>query len=173
MDDTQEQNNAPENTQNSTDLRPLEDENTQGFEAIARLAPKEQRFVHLYMTGQYPIAKLAQLLELHPNTLYKWLKRRDVKDAIEEMQHNTHEMVSTQLRALTVKAMQRLGELTDSPIDGVALQAVKDILDRTGHKPKSEIKVDKTVTTVEEKLNQLIDETIDVDFEEVEEEDNE
>jgi hypothetical protein len=57
----------------------------------------------------------------------------------------------------------------NSPIDGVALQAVKDVLDRAGHKPKNEIKVEKTVTTIEQKMKQLIDATIDAEYEEVEE----
>ena len=134
------------------------------------MPPKMQRFVHLYMTGQYTLNKLAQLLELHPNTITAWMKRKDVKDAIAELQDTTHQIVSTQLKTLTNKAVTRLTELMDSPIDAVALQAVKDVLDRSGHKQKQEIKIDKTVTTVEQKMKELIDSTIiDADFEEVEE----
>lgn len=77
-------------------------------------------------------------------------------------------MVANQLKNLTMKATEKLNALVDSPIDGVALQAVKDILDRAGHKPKQEIKVDKTVTTVEEKLKSLVDSVvIDVEYEEM------
>lgn len=136
--------------------------------ALAQLKDvKMQRAIHLYMTGQYSYNKIAQLLEVHPNTIQKWFKRGDVKDAINEMQEGTHEMVSTQLKTLTIQATERLRELMNSPIDGVALQAVKDVLDRAGHKTKQEIKIDKTVTTVEQKMKELIDLTIDVDFEEV------
>ena len=131
---------------------------------ILTLPPKMQRFVHLYMTGQYTLNKLAQLLEVHPNTLGSWLKRADVREVMTDMQKTTHDVVGMQLKALTMKAVNKLGALTDSPIDGVALQAVKDILDRAGHKPKQEIKIDKTVTTIEEKFKQLIDATI-VDYE--------
>ena len=81
-------------------------------------------------------------------------------------------MVAMQLKALTNKAVNRLSALTDSPIDGVALQAVKDILDRTGHKAKQEIKVDKTVRTFEERLSEVIDKTIDIDFEMIEDDDD-
>jgi transposase-like protein len=120
------------------------------------------------MTGQYTMSKLAQLLEVHPNTLGNWIKRKDVKAIIADMQETTHDIVAIQLKTLTLKAVNKLGALTDSPIDGVALQAVKDILDRAGHKPKQEIKVDKTVTTIEQKMKELIDATIDVEYEEVE-----
>lgn len=128
---------------------------------IVTLPPKMQRFVHMYMTGQYTLNKLSQLLEVHPNTLHNWLKREDVKQIISDMQQSTHDIVEIQLKALTMKAVNKLGDLVESPIDGVALQATKDILDRGGHKPKQEIKVDKTVRTYEQRLQDIIDLTID------------
>jgi len=133
--------------------------------AIVNLPPKMQRFVHLYLTGQYTLSKLSQLLEVHPNTLGAWLRRSDVKEVIAEMQKDTHDMVGVQLKALTLKATNKLANLVDSPIDGVALQAVKDILDRAGHKPKQELKIDKTVRTFEQRLGDLIDNTIDAEYE--------
>lgn len=96
------------------------------------------------------------------------MRRGDVKSAINDMQLLTHDVVSNQMKAMTVKAMERMRELMDSPIDGVALQAVKDVLDRSGHKAKQEIKKEVTVKSFEEKLNNLIDDVIDAEFEEVE-----
>ena len=167
MTHTHDNENNMQNAQNAQNApgTQLEEAQDDTYEVLAQLAPKTQRFIHLYLTGQYSLNKLAQLLELHPNTLQKWMRRKDVQHAIAEMQKTTHNMVQTQLRALTLQAINRLGELTNSPVDGVALQAVKDVLDRAGHKPKNEIKVDKTVTTVEEKLNKLIDDTIDIEYE--------
>lgn len=124
-----------------------------------------QRFVQLYMTGQYTLNKLAQLLELHPNTLSNWLKRKEIKDIIIDMQQTTQDVVQIQLKNLTLKAVNKLSDLVDSPIDGVAMQAVKDILDRSGHRPMQEIKIDKTVRTYEQKLNEIISQTIDVEYE--------
>lgn len=132
---------------------------------IVSLPPKIQRFINLYLTGQYSTNKLAELLDVHPNTVYNWLKREDVKAIISDMQVVTNYMVGVQLKALSVKAVNKLSSLTDSPIDGVALQAVKDILDRAGHKPEHKIKVDKTVVTYEERLKDLIENTIEVDYE--------
>lgn len=134
---------------------------------IVQLPPKIQRFIHLHATGQYTLNKLAQLLEVHPNTVGKWMKRKDVQSAMAELQETTHIMVASTLKNMTLAASARLSELMNSSIDGVALQAVKDVLDRAGHKPKQEIKVDKTVVTIEEKLKNLIDDVIDVDYEEV------
>ena len=129
------------------------------------LEPKLQRFVHLYLTGQYNQTQLAQLLEVHKNTINSWLKREDVNLAIKEYQAMEHEMIDVQIKAMRMKAIEKMNDLMDSPIDGIAFQACKDILDRTGHKAKNEIKVDKTVKTIEMQLNDLANEIIDVDFE--------
>lgn len=138
---------------------------------LAHLPVKQQRFVHMYLTGQYTLNKLAQLLEVHPNTLGNWLKNEDVKNAIADVQEGTHHQVQIELKNLTLKATQRLAELMSSPIDGVALQAVKDVLDRAGHKQKQEIKIDKTVTTIEQQFKNLIESTIvDAEFEEIDDE---
>lgn len=140
---------------------------------ILQLPPKIQRFIHLYCTGQYSHMKLAQLLDVSPNTITAWLKRDDVKDVMLNMQSSIHEVVSMNIKAMSVSATEKLKELIHSPIDGVALQAVKDILDRTGHKPEQKIKVDKTVTTIEQKLQNLIDATIiEGEYTIVEESDN-
>ena len=54
-----------------------------------------------------------------------------------------------------------MDELLESDMDNVRFQAAKDLLDRGGHKPQQSIKVDKTVTTVEQQLKDLADFTID------------
>lgn len=122
------------------------------------------------MTGNYTLAKIAQLLDIHPNTATKWMKKPEIRDALTEAQGEIQNQVGVQIKALTVKATQRLHDLMDSPIDGVALQAVKDVLDRGGHKAKSEIKVDKTVTTIEQKFKDLMHTIpLDAEFEIIEE----
>ena len=132
---------------------------------VQLLEPKLQRFVHLYLTGQYNQTQLAQLLEVHKNTINSWLKREDVNIAIKEYQAMEHEMIDVQIKAMRMKAIEKMNELMGSPIDGIAFQACKDILDRTGHKAKNEIKVDKTVKTIEMQLNDLAENLItDVDF---------
>ena len=135
---------------------------------VQLLEPKLQRFVHLYLTGQYNQTQLAQLLEVHKNTINGWLKREDVNMAIKEYQAMEHEMIDVQIKAMRMKAIQKMNDLMDSPIDGIAFQACKDILDRTGHKAQQNIKVDKTVKTIEVQLNELANEILeDVDYEEV------
>ena len=149
-----------------------EQEHGVSTELFMSLTPKQQRFIHLYSTGQYSNVQLAKLLEVHPNTILSWTKRRDVQEALEEMQEGIHYMVTSQIKNLSVKALDTMNDLLSSPIDGVRMATAKDLLDRAGHKPKNEIKVDKTVTTVEQKLKSLIDSSvsdlIEGEFEEIE-----
>lgn len=140
-----------------------------GLTSLTSLDVKEQRFVQLYLTGAYTNKEIASLLQVHVNTIYAWLKREDVKACINEMQAIEAEAIDTYLKSMTSKAVQRINELMDSPMDAIALQACRDVLDRTGHKAKQEIKVDKTVRTIEMQFNDLADALIeDVEFKEVE-----
>lgn len=135
--------------------------------ALINANPKMLRFVNLYLTGNYKMGEIAQLLDVNVNTLTRWLKREDVQEIIIDLQEINRNAVSTRINTLTIKAVEKLNELIESPIDTVAIQAVKDVLDRGGHKPKQEVKIDKTITTIEQKLADLIDKTIDVTYEEV------
>lgn len=132
---------------------------------ITVLDTRQQRFVHLYLTGMYNNTQLAELLDVHVNTIYSWLNREDVQHIISSMQKSEHEMVEVRLKSMRNKALEKMNDLMDSPIDGVAFQACKDILDRTGHKAKNEVKVEKTVKTIEMQLKELADDVIDAEFE--------
>jgi len=69
--------------------------------------------------------------------------------------------VDSKLKALRHKAIDTMNELLESDMDNVRFQAAKDILDRGGHRPQQTIKVNKTVTTLEQQLKDLADFTID------------
>lgn len=156
---TEKENTTPLTTNDSVD---------EANHALFQLDPMKQRFIQMYMTGNFTLVKIAQLLEIHPNTASNWLKREDVQQAIAEAQSDIQKQVQMQITANTMKAVSRLNTLMDSTVDAVALQAVKDVLDRGGHKPKNEIKVDKTITTIEQKFKEIIDATIEGDFVEIE-----
>ena len=143
-------------------------EETNYLTKLSDMDVKQQRFVQMYLTGAYTNKEIASLLDIHINTLYAWLRRDDVKEVINEMQSIEAETVDTYLKSMTNKAVQRLNELMDSPMDAIALQAVRDVLDRTGHKAKQEIKIDKTVRTIEQQFSDLANNLIDdVDFKEI------
>jgi len=134
------------------------------------LAPNHIRFANLYLSGQYTLIKIAELMGVHVNTLNKWLKREDVSNYLSSVLADQHELVTMQLSAMTSKATNKLNSLIDSNIDGVALQAVKDVLDRGGHKAKQEVRKEVTITTYEQQISEVIastmEDVIDVEYSE-------
>ena len=146
---------------------------------ILDLPAKQQRFIHMYLTGRYKNAELAQLLGVHVNTINNWLRKPEVKQIITDFQKDEHEVVEANLKALRGRAIETMAELMDSPIDGIRYQASKDILDRTGHKSVQKMEVKKEIYTYETQMRELIDASIpddelielikDVDYEIIEE----
>lgn len=134
---------------------------------IMDLNPYHQRFIHLYLTGSYKIKDIASLLGVTPITIGKWLKREDISSIIAQFQEDEFKVVSTTLKNLAAKAVDKLSDLIDSPNEQISFAASKDVLDRTGHKAVQQVKMEKTVN-FESKLQELADKTIDVEYEIVE-----
>lgn len=128
---------------------------------------KQQKFVHTYILGQYSNKQLSNLLDVNINTIYAWLKKDDIREAINYYLDIEKQTVETGIVNSSSKALNKMINLIDSPVDAIAFQASKDILDRSGHKPKQEVKIDKKVMNFEMQLKELIDKTIDVEDYEV------
>lgn len=128
---------------------------------LIELSPKQQRFIHLYLTGKYNQTELANLLEMDLNTVRRWLRNDTIRNYIEEFQKEEHEHIENAIKNMRSKALEKLYDLIDSENDAVALQATKDVLDRTGHKAVQKVEKDIKITTIEQQLSQLIDTTID------------
>lgn len=134
------------------------------------LSPKHQRFCHLYLSGRYTMNELAQLMNVAPNTIRMWLKKSEIMSAIEQYQVHEDEIIKQSLKALRLKAMHKMGSLIDSPVDGIAWQAAKDILDRTGHKAVHKTEMDVNIKTYEQQINEILkdlNEPIDVGYKEI------
>lgn len=135
-----------------------------------RLQPMQIRFVNLYLSGQYNVQELADIFDVHTNTVYKWLRSSNVKKAIKEMQEMQRKVVTANINSLTINAIHKMKDLLDDADSRVQYQAAKDILDRGGHKAAQDINVNKTIT-YEEKLRNIMGDMIDVEDVEVVEED--
>lgn len=130
-------------------------------EYLHELTPAKNRMILLYITGQYSQNKLAQIIGVHPNTIRTWLMQPVVQSVISELQSREFEIIDSSLKSLRMKAVQTMDDLMSSPVDAVRLQASKDILDRTGHKPETKMKIDKTVVNLEQQLKDIAEFTID------------
>lgn len=134
------------------------------FEVFNKLTygrPRVSRIVQLYLTGCYSTAEIADIVDIKKDTVLRWLRRQEVKNYIAEYQAEEMAMLKTKMVGNADRAFQKMVKLLDSNMDNVALQASKDILDRTGFKPQTEIKQEITVKTYEEQLKDLMKNTID------------
>lgn len=129
-------------------------------EYLHEITPAKRRMILLYLTGQYTIKTIASTIGVNPVTIRSWLNQPVVQEAIVELQSREFVIIDSSLKALRMEAIETMKELMASPMDNVRYQASKDILDRTGHKPVTEMRVDKTVTTIEKQLQDLADVTI-------------
>lgn len=129
-------------------------------EVMDKLTPAKLRMIMLYLTGQYTQVKIAQIVGVSANTIRSWLLDENVQRVVSAIQQREFVKVNSDLGALKHKAVSTLYELLDSDMDTVRYQAAKDILDRGGHKAQTSIKVDKTVTTREEQLKNIIEATM-------------
>lgn len=138
-------------------------------ELVEALTPAKFRCITLYLSGMYTNKKIAQIIGVSENTIRAWLMQDTVQQVIKIFQQREFDMIDSKLKSMRNKALDTMSDLMDSVKDEVRLGASKDILDRTGHKAMQQIKVDKTVTTIEQQLKNLsnfnIDESniIDVD----------
>lgn len=152
-----------EETKETTDITVAEESIFSGLDSsiVDALSPAKTRMIMMYLTGQYTQKKLGQVIGVSENTIRTWLLEQTVQTVIAELQRREFAVLDGQLKALRYKAVSTMNELMDSDMDNVKFQAAKDILDRGGHKAVQNIKVDKTVTTLEQQLASLADFTID------------
>ena len=75
-------------------------------------------------------------------------------------QEEEHKETRVKLNAMTKQAVETMYDLLDSPIDGIRYQASRDILDRAGHKSSQKMEIKKEVFNYEQRISQLIENTI-------------
>lgn len=137
-------------------LENLEEQINNSIEFYGSHRGIKKRLVHLYCTGRYTLRQIAQMFNVSTQTISKWLKQEDVKQAIETYQNEEDIIATSMLKALRVRAIERQAELIDGDNPMVAAIMIRDLLDRTGHKPVEKKQVDVNMT-YEEKLQQLVE----------------
>ena len=142
-------------------------------EVVDKLTPAKMRMISMYLTGMYSQGHIAKVIGVSANTIRAWLMSDEVQALISIMQEKEFNLIESRLKSMRYKALDTMDDLLDSPIDQVRYNASKDILDRTGHKAMQSIKVDKTVTNIEQQLRNLSafnvddDNIVDVDVDDI------
>lgn len=126
---------------------------------LSVLTPAKSRAILLWITGRYNFKEIGEIVGVNGRTISDWLGDPLSQEIITELQAREFHLIDNSLKALRIKAVAALSDLLDSPKEEVKLSAVKDVLDRTGHKAINEIKIDKKVS-IEKQLKDLAEFTI-------------
>lgn len=142
-------------------------------EMLEKLNPAKLRAINLYLTGSYTYKQIGAVIGVYGGTVGAWFRLPEVQAVVTELQNRELVMAQAQLNTLRSKAIDTMNDLLDSNMDNVRFQAAKDILDRGGLRAAQNIKVDKTVTNLEQQMAQLAeftideDDVVDIDFEDM------
>lgn len=127
----------------------------------------KEKVMHMFLTGNYTQKQIGMALNISPATVHRILAEPQIREAIEKYQEEEDAIVTSALKALRMKALNKAAELIEhGENEMVSAILIRDILDRTGHKPvdKKEVNVQ---MTYEERLKELAKGVVveDVDYE--------
>lgn len=142
-------------------------------DVILTLSPTKLRVIYLYLAGGYTYKQIASLVGVTTTTVKNWLMLPEVQTIVGEIQTRELALVKANINAMTNKALETMMDLMDSNMDNVRYQAARDLLDRAGLKAAQNIKVNKTVTTLEQQIADLAEysisdeDVIDIDIDDI------
>lgn len=98
------------------------------------LNEKQKKCIMLMVTSSKTQKQIAKEIQISENTISEWKKDKEFKDEIQiQMREN--------FGSLAVEAQKKLEKLLNSKNEYIQIQAIKDILDRAGYKPKENVKI--------------------------------
>jgi hypothetical protein len=160
--DEKEDNPNADETESTADKELVEYFSGLPEDIMLSLTPDKMRMINLYLAG-YSNKQIASIVGVTPNTIRAWLIKPQIQVVIKELQARELAIIQANLNNMRQDAIDTLHDLLDSNMDNVRLGAAKDILDRGGLKAAQSIKVDKTVTTLEQQMADLAEFTISED----------
>lgn len=114
----------------------------------------KQRFVQLYVAGNYTNSQIASIMCISKESVRNLLKEPEILDMIMSYQDEEKQYIDSRLKAIRHKSLDTITELLDSEDDSVRLNAAKEVLDRTGHIKKEQKDININVS-YEERLSEL------------------
>lgn len=115
------------------------------------LNEKQERCIFLMVTTSKTQKQIAKEIEVAERTISDWKKDQEFKDEIKKQMNNN-------FGSLAIEAQKELAKLLKTKNEKVKIQAIKDILDRAGYKPKEQIEVSKNTSEITEEIDKYIKE---------------
>lgn len=107
-----------------------------------RLTGKHKTALRLLFEGNYTKDEVAKIVKVSRQTLYNWLHDADFKAAMKELEDDFDRKTRCRIRALVRGALERQEQiLSKSRNDNAAAIVAKDVLDRAGFMPDSNVNV--------------------------------
>jgi predicted DNA-binding protein YlxM (UPF0122 family) len=104
------------------------------------LTGKQIKAIELLVYKDMLKQEIAEEVGVSTTTFSMWMRKEEFQEALKEEMHRGFKDMAT-------KARRRLNDLMDSPIDGVALGACKEVLNKAGYLETQ--KVENTITNKE------------------------
>lgn len=116
---------------------------TEIAELSGNISPVKMRVLYLWASGGVrDYVTLGALCDVSPQTISKWLRSDELQTILIKLQAKDTEIINSGLNAMRLKALERLDQLLDASSEKVRLDAVKDVLDRTGHSAEKKVRKD-------------------------------
>ena len=107
-----------------------------------QLTKKRKTALRLLFEGNCTVDEIAEIVKVSPRTLYNWQNDEDFKAAMKELEDDFDRKTRSRIRALVRGALDRQERiLTQSRNDNAAAVVAKDVLDRAGFMPDSNVNI--------------------------------
>lgn len=129
-------------------------------------------FKGLVCTGAFSKKEIVKLLNIDYPTYNRLIKNKEVVKYMEQYSVEVRKVTENRLNLISPKALDVLEESLNSDDEKIRIDSAKDILNRTGFKPKEEKNINVN-HSYEQTLNQAcdmglnIDEILNADYKEV------
>jgi len=117
------------------------------------LNEKQQKCIILMVTSNKTQKQIAKEIEVAERTICEWKKDKEFNNEIQnQMQYS--------FNSLAIEAQKELRKLLKSKNEHVKMQAIKDILDRSGYKPTDKIEhsgnIESSTNVLLERINRQL-----------------
>jgi predicted DNA-binding protein YlxM (UPF0122 family) len=104
------------------------------------LNKKQKKCAELMCLGTLSQVEIARELKITEQTICNWKKD-------DEFLQEISKSAQQKIIRLVPKAINKLNALLDSKNESIQLNAIKDVLDRAGHKAQSDVKINANITS--------------------------
>lgn len=117
------------------------------------LNEKQQKCIFLMVSDNKTQKQIAKEIKVSENTICDWKKDQEFKNEIQKRMND-------RFGSLAIQAQKELAKLLKTKNEKVKIQAIKDVLDRAGYKPKERVEVSKPTGEITQEIDKYVQEKL-------------